>query len=237
MQDQGFVAPILTSLQLNHPSQINSMNMIQFSRIATVTAISLWVLPAQAFTIGGQASYSSDSLPTELSVNNEIQVADRDTQFTVLAPDTLDIRSIVLEGTSGEFDVTENSTYGAVSPYITGFEFLGQAASFNLFAGENVLVGLSASSRFTLSSEITGEVVDLDGNFLGTATGSLSSIQTGGQSGIFSITLDGTPTSLDTTNSTSVPDPSVLAGLLAFLPGICCIGNRKRDCHRKQQVN
>ena len=211
--------------------------MIQFSRIATVTAIGLWVLPAQAFTIGGQSSYSSESLPSELSVNNEIQVADGDNQFTVSAPDSLDIDSLVLEGTFGEFGISDDSTYDAVSAYITGFEFLGQAAAFNLFAGENVLVGFSGSNRFTFTSEIMGELVDLNGNFLGTATGSLSSIQTGEQNGNFSISLDGTPTNLDAPNSTSVPGPNLLSGLIVFLVGVCCKINNKRGCPVKQQIS
>ncbi|MEM9486485.1 MAG: hypothetical protein AAGA83_22650 [Cyanobacteria bacterium P01_F01_bin.116] len=213
------------------------MNVIKFSRIATATAISLWVLPAHAFTIGGQPSYSEHGLPSELSINNAVQVDDGDTQFTVLAPDTLNVSSLALEGTFEEFGITDNGTYSSVSSYITGFEFLGQAAVFNLDVGEDVLVGFSSSSRFTFDSEITGEIVDLDSNLLGTAAGSLSSIQTDEQSGNFSITLDETSTNLDTTTPTSVPSPNVMTGLLVFLISARCADDGKKAGKTKQQTS
>ncbi|MEA5466735.1 hypothetical protein VB741_23620 [Leptothoe sp. PORK10 BA2] len=141
---------------------------------------------------------------------------DGDTQFTVSNPSALNIGSLLLEGTLGEFGVTDNSIYTSISSYITGFQFLGEEATFNLNASETVLFGFANGSIFTLDSELSGDIIDLDGNILGTAVGSLSSVQSDNQIGNFFIDLEGTPINPETTDSQSVPGPSLLFGLIVL---------------------
>lgn len=203
------------------------MSLIKFAPVVTVTALSLFALPAQAFSLAGESSHTSDGLLTELSVVNEVYIPDEDIQFTVLEPSELDIGSLFLEGDLGDFGVTDAGMYDPVSSYITGFEFLGQAAVFNLNAGENVLFSVTGGSTLILDSELSGDIVDLDGTVLGTATGSLSSSQTGEPLGKFSLELDVTPISLDTPDSTPVPDPNLLLGLISLAISACWKGNNK----------
>ncbi len=192
----------------------SQMNLIKLSSAITAITISLSAIPAQAFSIGGNASYTSNGLPAELSVTNEVQIPDNDTQFTVVDPNALQIGSILLEGVLEDFGITENSVYAPVSSYITGFQFLGEAAVFNLDAGQQVFAGFSSNNRFTVDSMLSGNIVDLDGKILGTAIGSFSAVQTENQIGNFSINLHGTPINPDTT--TPVPGPSLLLGILGL---------------------
>ncbi|NEQ54393.1 MAG: hypothetical protein F6K11_30400 [Leptolyngbya sp. SIO3F4] len=192
------------------------MNLIKLSPAVAVTAISCLAIPVQAFTIVGNPDYSKDGLPTELSVNNEAQILDGDTQFTVENPNDLRVDSLLLEGSLDETGISNNSIYAPVLNYITGFEFLGTKAIFNLDAGKNVFAGFVSSSNFILDSFLSGDIVDLDGNILGTAVGSFSAVQTGNQIGNFSINLEGTPINLDTPDATSVPSPGSVPGIIGL---------------------
>ena len=195
------------------------MNLIKFSPVVTAVVISLLAAPAQAFSIGGNPSYATNALPTELSVNNEVRISDGDTQFTVSDPNALQIGTLFLEGSLGESGFIEDSFYSPVLSYITGFQFLGREAVFNLNAGQDVLAGFINGSNFTIDSLLSGDIVDLSGNTLGTAVGSFSSVQTGSAIGNFSIDLSGAPINPDTTTPKSVPAPSMLFGMIGLVIG------------------
>lgn len=190
------------------------MNLIKLFPVVTVAAVSLPAASAQAFGIAGNSSYTPSSLLTELSVSNEVQIPDNDTKFTVINPSNLEIGSLFLEGFLGEFGVTENSVYAPVLSYITGFQFLGEEAVFNLNAGQNVLYGSLNESSFAIDSQLSGNITDLDGIFLGTAVGSFSSIQISDQVGSFAIELEGVPFDPNEAVSRSVQGPSLLFGLM-----------------------
>lgn len=195
------------------------MNLSKFSPLIIVATISLLANQAQAFSIGGNSVYATDGLPNELSVDNEVQIPDGDAQFTVLDAAALQIGSLFLEGSLGEFGLTENSFYASVSSYITRFQFLGTEAVFNLNAGQGVLSGFIDDSNFTIDSMLSGDIVDLNGNLLGTAAGSLSSVQTGSLAGNFSINLEGTAINSEIIDPTPVPAPGLLLGVVSFAVG------------------
>ena len=198
------------------------MNLKILVPITVATAATLAAVPAEAFTLSGNPTYTPNGLPTELSVTNETIVSDGDINFSVSDPTALDIGSIFLEGSLGVFGVTGSASYAAVSSYITGFQFFGEEAIFNLDAGESVLAGFINDSNITTDSRLSGTIVDLAGNRLGTAVGSFSSVQTAGQTGNYSINLEGTP----------IPTPALLPGLIGLAVGVL----RKRHSQADKEM-
>ena len=132
------------------------MNLIQKCfPIVAIAATSFFAVPAQAFSVGGTPTYSSNGLPTQLSVANEVQIPDGDIKFNVPDAGALEVGSLFLEGVLSAINVTGSASYAAVPNYITGFQFLGQDAVFNINAGDGVIAGFANNSNFTIDSLIS----------------------------------------------------------------------------------
>ncbi|NEQ54392.1 MAG: PTPA-CTERM sorting domain-containing protein [Leptolyngbya sp. SIO3F4] len=129
-------------------------------------------------------------------------------------PTQLKIGALSLSGVLNMSGSTNNATYNAVTSYITGFQFLGKDAVLNINAGTGVIAGFIGGSNFTIDALVTGDIMDLNGNLLGTAEGSFSSVKTINQVGNYSINLDGT----------AIPTPALLPGLV----GLATAAFRKR---------
>lgn len=185
------------------------MNPIKLFPILAVAATGLATLPAQAFQVNGDASYTTDGLPTTLSVDNE-SGAVGDLQFT-FGPNSLDVGSLNLNGSlGGPVGSTNTANYSAVGSYLTGFQFLGQEAVFNLNAGQ-ATAAFTGLTNFTVSTSIAGSIVNLSGEILGSAEGNLIAFG-GGDSPVNSYTLNLT--------GTEIPTPALLPGIIGLTASI-----------------
>jgi hypothetical protein len=174
------------------------------SAVALAVGALTTATPAQALQIAGNASYSSTSFPTTLTVTNEANNGDLTGGFT----DVTGILVNALTIASGSSAPGFNANYSATSSFLTNFQYQGQNAVFNLLAGNNVLQNFNPI-QFTFDASYVGEIRSVVGNqLLGTAAGQF--IATNLVNPGFVINLNATP----------VPTPALLPGLVALGMGV-----------------
>lgn len=181
-------------------------------KIATISAISISAsiaasaTSANAFTIGGNITYSSSFNPPPPVITAGFS------NETVIGIDA-DFSPAGTSVAVADLPLTITNLFVATSPsipnFITGFQYQNQPAVFDLAAGADTAILATANGLGALDFTFGGLIKSTGGDTLATVTGTFSGAETSTNND-FSIDLAATP----------VPTPALLPGLLGMGMGI-----------------
>lgn len=189
---------------------INKNLLKAASVVAAVAAVTAGATSANAFTIGGNVDFSVAAPAVTADFSNATVVgvdADFSAAGTPVSVQDLPLTAIVSLLASNP----------AIPNFITGFQYQGTNAVFDLNAGsDSVVFPTLAGDISVIDFDFGGLIKSTTGDLLATATGSFSGIETATNND-FSVDLA----------ATEVPTPALLPALLGM--GATMVRKRKQQ--------